>query len=241
MAAVSAPAAAPAAGVVAQRLAAVRRRIADAGRSPETVTVVAVTKGFDASAVDAARGAGLVDVGENYAQELLAKAPGAPAGTVWHFLGALQRNKVAALAPLVSLWHGIDRAAALEAVAARRPGAPVLVEVNAAGDPAKHGCAPGDTAALVARGRALGLEVRGLMTVAPAGDRDGAARCFATVAALAAGLGLPELSMGMSDDYDLAVGAGATIVRLGRVLFGPRPGRTQSADTTTARLHNGGA
>ena len=215
----------PHADVVAGRLAAVRQRIGEAGRAPDSVTVVAVTKGFDMPAVAAARAAGLVDMGENYAQELLAKAPLAPPGTVWHFLGALQRNKAAALAPVVSLWHGLDREAALDAVAARRPGAAVLIEVNAAGDPAKHGCAPGDAAALVARGRDLGLEMRGLMTVAPAGDREGASRCFSTVAALAGDLGLPELSMGMSDDYEIAVEEGATLVRVGRALFGDRPHR----------------
>lgn len=209
---------------VATRLAEARGRIADAGVDPTAVTVVAVTKGFGPEAVAAAATAGLLDLGENYAQELLAKAPGAPAGARWHLLGAPQRNKLAALAPVVHLWQAVDRRAVLEGLAARRPGAAVLVQVNVAADPAKHGCTPAEAPDLVGVGRDLGLDVRGLMAVAPAGDPGAARRCFAELAALGGRLGVAELSMGMSDDYELAVAEGATLVRLGRALFGPRPG-----------------
>jgi pyridoxal phosphate enzyme (YggS family) len=196
----------------------------DAGADPAAVTVVAVTKGFGPEAVRAALDAGLADVGENYAQELVGKAAEIPEPVRWHFLGAPQRNKIPALAPLVALWQGVDRDEVLDAIARRRPDAAVLVEVNVAGDEAKHGCRPEDAAGLVERGRDLGLDVRGLMTVAPAGDRHSAQRCFAELAGMAGSLGLKELSMGMSDDFDLAVAEGATMVRLGRALFGPRPG-----------------
>lgn len=94
--------------VVAERLAQVRDRIAKAGASPSSVRVVAVTKGFGSEAVEAAVGAGLLDLGENYAQELLSKASTAPSGVRWHFLGGLQRNKLARLAPYVHLWQGLD-------------------------------------------------------------------------------------------------------------------------------------
>lgn len=206
------------------RLEDARSRMVDAGADPASVTVVAVTKGFGPEAVRAALEAGLADVGENYAQELVGKAAEIAEPVRWHFLGAPQRNKIPALAPLVALWQGVDRGEVLDTIARRRPGASVLVEVNVAGDEAKHGCRPGDAAGLVERGRDLGLDVRGLMTVAPAGDRHGAQRCFAELAGMAGGLGLKELSMGMSDDFDLAVAEGATMVRLGRALFGPRPG-----------------
>ena len=208
---------------VAERLAEVRQRIAATGVDPATVTVVAVTKGFGPDTGAAAAAAGLADLGENYAQELRAKAPAAPAGVRWHFLGSPQRNKIPWLVPLVSLWQGVDRPEVLEALAARRPGAAVLIEVNVGREAAKHGCAPGAAGDLAARGADLGLDVRGLMTVAPAGRAD-AARCFSTLAALAGRLALRQLSMGMSDDFDLAVTEGATMVRLGRALFGPRPG-----------------
>jgi hypothetical protein len=185
---------------------------------------VAVTKGFGAEVVAAAVASGVSDLGENYAQELLAKAPRAPGGVRWHFLGAIQTNKVARLAPIVGSWHAVDRPGAGDAVARHRPGAEVFVEVNVTGDPAKHGCRPAETDALVDHLRARGLDVRGLMTLAPPGDRSGSRAAFGRLAGLARSLGLAELSMGMSDDFEEAVAEGATTVRLGRALFGARPG-----------------
>jgi pyridoxal phosphate enzyme (YggS family) len=212
--------------VVAQRLAEVRQRVAGAGGSPDLVTVVAVTKGFGPDAVRAAAAAGIEDIGENYAQEMLAKLAGAPSGLRWHFLGQLQRNKLARLAPHVHLWHGVDGEAEALALARRRPGAAVLVEVRSVGPSKRPGVRSDEVAALALAARAAGLEVRGLMTVAPrdAPDEEVMAH-FGAVAALARELGLPELSMGMSADFELAVAAGATILRLGRALFGERPAR----------------
>ena len=211
------------ASAVAERVLDVRRRVESHGGDPERVRIVAVTKGFGPEAVDAARQAGLADVGENYAQEMAAKAPVAPAGTRWHFLGPVQRNKVARLAPVVSTWHAIDRLAAARAVAAARPGVEVMVQVNVVGDPARPGCPPEALAELVARIRELPVDLSGLMAVAPAGDTEAARQAFRWLAQQAAGLGLRELSMGMSDDFEVAVAEGATTLRLGRVLFGPRP------------------
>lgn len=210
---------------VAERLGDVRRRVERQGGDPDGIRIVAVTKGFGADAVAAARAAGLADVGENYAQELLSKAPGSPPGTSWHFLGPVQRNKVAKLAPVVSTWHGIDRPAAARAVAAASPGAEVLVQVNVVGDPARPGCPPDGVAGLVAQIRDLPLELSGLMAVAPAGDTDAARASFRWLAQTAAQFDLRELSMGMSEDFEVAVAEGATTLRLGRVLFGPRPER----------------
>ena len=212
---------------VAERVRDVRRRVESRGADPDRIRIVAVTKGFGPEAVEAALQAGLVDVGENYAQELTAKAPRCPAGTTWHFLGAVQRNKVARLAPWVSTWHAIDRPAAAEAVAAATPGAEVMVQVNVVGDPNRPGCSPEGLATLVDRVRELPLDLSGLMAVGPAGDPEGCRRSFRWLADRARELGLRELSMGMSDDFEVAVEEGATTLRLGRVLFGPRPERTR--------------
>jgi PLP dependent protein len=222
------------AATVVDALATARQRMADAGATPAGVRVVAVTKGFGPEAVIAARHAGLQDVGENYAQELLAKyrtlngsaTAGSEevAGLRWHFLGAIQRNKVPQLAGVVSCWQGVSRPAEGEAIARRRPGASVLVEVELTGVPGRNGCRPDDVAGLVMALRQLDLDVRGLMTVAPP-DPGLARSAFVTVRRLADELELPERSMGMSDDYVLAVREGATMVRLGRALFGHRPPR----------------
>ncbi len=209
---------------VGAAVAAVRARIADAaaraGRDAGTVTLVAATKTVTAERVAAVVAAGVPDVGENRAQELLAKA-GDVAGARWHFLGRLQRNKVAALARWVEWWQSVDRDELAAEIARRAPGARVLVEVNLALEPQKGGCAPDDADRLADHCRALGLDVAGLMTVPPA--RDDPRRWFASLRELAARLGVRELSMGMSDDFELAVEEGATMVRVGRALFGDRP------------------
>jgi pyridoxal phosphate enzyme (YggS family) len=212
-----------AAETVASRLAGVRRRVEEAGSDAGSVRIVAVTKGFGADTVEAAFAAGLRDVGENYAQELVAKAAATASPVRWHFLGPVQRNKVKRLAPLVSAWHGVDRAAAVDAVAAASPGVEVLVQVNLTGDRDRPGCRPEDIDILVAHCRQRPISLTGLMAVGPEGDLDRARACFAWLARRADQLGLRELSMGMSDDFEVAVEEGATTLRLGRVLFGPRP------------------
>jgi pyridoxal phosphate enzyme (YggS family) len=212
---------------VASRLADVRRRIEGAGGDPAAIRVVAVTKGWGPETAAAAAAAGLPDVGENYAQELIAKAAAARAAATrplrWHFLGPVQRNKVKRLAPLVTVWHAIDRTTAVDAVAAAQPGAEVLVQVNVTGAPGRPGCRPDELDALVVHCRLRPVSLTGLMAVGPQGDLTGTRRCFAWLAGRARQLGLSELSMGMSDDFEVAVEEGATILRLGRVLFGPRP------------------
>ena len=167
--------------------------------------------------------AGLTDLGENRAQELLAKATvlaDHATPPTWHFVGQLQRNKVNGLVPWVTWWHSVDRVALGEAIARRSPGARVLVEVNLGEEAAKGGCAPIETAPLVEALRDLGLDVAGLMTVAPQdGDRRG---WLAALRELAASLQFRELSMGMSDDFEAAIEEGATMVRVGRAIFGAR-------------------
>jgi pyridoxal phosphate enzyme (YggS family) len=212
---------------VADRLAGVRERIERAGGDPTTVRVVAVTKGFGPDAVTAAVGAGLTDVGENYADELLdkvdhrARAASPGPEPAWHFLGAVQRRKVPRLAPVVDCWQSVTRAVEGRAIADRRPGASVLVEIDTTGLPTRSGVASEEVERLVEDLAGEGLRVLGLMTVAPT-DPQGARSAFRTLRQLADGLGLPERSMGMSDDLELAVAEGSTMVRVGRALFGSR-------------------
>ena len=201
----------------------VRDRIAAAGGDPETVAVLAVTKGFGADAVTAALAAGLGAVGENYATELIDKFAALDgAGASWHFLGAVQRNKVARLAPLVDCFQAVARLEEGAAIARHRPGAGVLVQVAARDDPGRNGVLPDSVPALVAALVDLGLDVRGLMVVAP--PEPGAARAaFGELRRLADALSLPERSMGMTGDLEAAVAEGSTMVRIGRALFGDRP------------------
>ena len=217
----------PLSRAVAERGREIRERIAAAGGDPERVHIVAVTKGMDVSAVVAACAAGFGDVAENYAQDLLAKVDALAArddvAPRWNFVGRLQRNKVPSLAASVSVWQSVDRARLAEAIASRSPGACVFVQVNVTGEPQKGGCPPTDAPALVDACRSLHLDVRGLMTVGPAGPPEGARPGFRSLAALANQLGVRELSMGMSGDFEVAVQEGATVLRIGRGLFGPRP------------------
>lgn len=209
-------------------LARVHGRIEAAGGDPAALTIVGVTKGFGMDVVRLAAAAGIADLGENYTNELAAKMPAARAlrlGVRWHFLGAVQRNKVRQVANGVWCWQGVDRVAAGEEIARRAPGARVFVQVNVTGEAHRNGCAWDAAPALVGALRNLGLDVRGLMAVGPAGDPEAARPLFRRLRELRDDLGLAELSMGMSDDLEVAVEEGATMLRLGTALFGPRPQR----------------
>ncbi|HVM19377.1 MAG TPA: YggS family pyridoxal phosphate-dependent enzyme [Egibacteraceae bacterium] len=219
---------------VAGRLAAVHRRVAEAARrsdrTPASVTVVAVSKGFAPEVVAAARAAGQVDFGENRVQEMTAKA-GVLDGVRWHFIGRLQRNKVRDVVDTASLVHSVDRIELAEVLADRAGRAGrlqrILVQVNAGDDPAKGGCRIDDAPGLVAAVRQMdALACEGLMTMPPAGVdprpvfarlrqlRDDLRQDFPQV---------QHLSMGMTHDFEVAVEEGATIVRVGEGIFGPRP------------------
>jgi hypothetical protein len=217
------------AGGFVERVEAVRRRIETASGDPAGVRIVAVTKGFGIEAVDAALAAGLTDIGENYADELVRKA-GELAGTgrpppIWHFLGSVQRNKVARLAPLVAWWQGVARLEEGRAIARRRRGSTVLVQLDVAGLPGRGGCPPDRVPELVEGLRDEDLDVAGLMAVGPPGSPEDARPGFREVTRLADGLSLAVRSMGMTDDLEVALSEGATMVRLGRALFGDRPPR----------------
>jgi pyridoxal phosphate enzyme (YggS family) len=212
---------------VVESLASLRSRIAAAGGGPG-VRVVGVTKGQAPQVIAEAAAAGVEDLGENYSQELLAKHAWAEehgiVGLRWHFLGALQRNKVAALGPLVWLWQSVDRPEEATSIARVAPGARVLVQVGIAPGPGRAGCDPEQTGALVGHCRQSGLQVLGLMAVGAPEDPEATRAGFRWLAGEAAALDLAEVSMGMSDDLEVAVEEGSTMVRIGRALFGPRPG-----------------
>jgi len=218
------------------RLASVRKSIAAAqarsGRN-QPVTVIAVTKTFGPEAVRAAVGAGLGAVGENRVQEALEKQDALPDLVVeWHLIGSLQKNKARRVAGRFALIHSVDRfdlAAEIDRRTAEGGRQPVLVQVNCSGEPQKGGVEPGGLAALLDAIRSCGrVEVRGLMTMAELSDDPATQRAaFVKLRRLqdeasAHGHFLPELSMGMSADYAVAVEEGATMVRLGTILFGGR-------------------
>jgi pyridoxal phosphate enzyme (YggS family) len=210
---------------IAGRLARLRARIGEL--TDRDVRVVCVTKGHPTSVVVAALAAGCTDLGESYAQELRAKL--AELGShvdpapQWHFIGRLQSNKVRQLAGAVSWWHTVDRAPLAEEIARRAPEARVLVQLDLAGIEGRGGCEPGEAPGLVERCRDLGLDVVGLMGVGVPGPPELSRSGFAHLVSMADELGLPERSIGMSGDVDVAVEEGATIVRVGSALVGDRP------------------
>ena len=209
-------------GGLAERLERVRQQIADAGG--QHVDILAVTKGHPVEVVEAALAVGLTAVGENYAQELVEKFSGRSFGVVVHFIGQLQTNKVRQIVDLVDVFETLDRHSLVVELAKRTPGARVLVQVNTTGEVAKGGCAPTDVESLVTEATAAGLVVDGLMTVGPTvGGPEAARDGFRLVRSLCATLDLATCSMGMSDDFVVAVQEGSTRVRLGSVLFGMRP------------------
>lgn len=228
---------------LARRWQAVRERVAAAarrvGRDPAEVTVVAVSKTVPADVLRLAHAAGIRDLGENRAQELRAKrAALADLDLRWHFVGRLQTNKVKDVVGEVALIHSLDRWALAEALdrraRARGVRQPCLVQVNVSGEATKAGLPPGEVADFLRRVAALpGIQVLGLMTIAPAvEDPEQARGTFRALRELAAalrreappGVELRHLSMGMSGDFEVAVEEGATLVRIGTAIFGPRPG-----------------
>ena len=200
----------------------VRRDIAAVGRAD--VQIVAVTKGFDRTALDAARRVGLSNVGENYAQEVVEKSA-ALGDLTMHFIGRIQRNKVRKISDQVSLWHSVARPEIITELAKRADSPRVLIQVRPHGDPTKDGVDPTEIDMMLSAAADAGVIVEGLMTIGVLGDAEETRRCFRDTAALADTFGLAHRSMGMSGDYRDALVEGATILRLGSLLFGPRPAR----------------
>ena len=215
---------------VAQGLTDVKARIAQAcaraGRDPGAVRLVAVSKTKPVDLIREALDAGQTAFGENYAQELKEKADALGGGVEWHFVGALQTNKARMVVGRAALIHTCDRLALAQELSKRAKIAgivqPVLLEVNVGREPQKAGVLPEDAPALLAQVRALpALRCDGLRCIPPAAG-DPRPR-FRTLRELALRLGVPELSMGMSADYESAIEEGATLVRVGTAIFGTRP------------------
>ena len=209
---------------VLERLARVSARIAAAGRNPDEVAIVAVTKGFGVEVCREALAAGLHVLGENRVQEALPKME-VIEGAHWHLIGHLQTNKVKQAAGRFALIQTVDSARLAEAIARHAPGQAVLVEVNIAREQQKSGVSPDQALELIKTVAGL-LELKGLMGMGPSmGDPKPAfeeLRDLHDEAEQRVGKGLPVLSMGMSSDFEAALAAGSTMLRLGQALFGPR-------------------
>jgi pyridoxal phosphate enzyme (YggS family) len=223
---------------VGDRLVAVRERIrlaaSRAGRNPDEVKLVAVSKKIPAAAIREAHAAGQRFFGESYAQELVIKARELAdlMDIEWHFVGHLQANKAKLVAEHAQVVHSVDTASVAHALgrraaALRKTPLAVFVEVNVAGEPQKPGARPSEVEEVI---RAVceqpSLALRGLMTLPPAGNLAAAEQAFGTLASLRSVLGgarlLPDLSMGMSKDLEVAIANGSTYVRVGTAIFGHR-------------------
>lgn len=226
-----------AAAALATRYETVRARVASAarrvGRDPARITVVAVSKTVPVDVIAQALAAGVTDIGENRAQELKQKQAVLGRRARWHFIGPLQTNKVNHVVGTTALVHSVDRFGLAEGIAQRASSIGVdqgiLIEVNLAGEPSKHGVGPERVLSLVAELAALpGLDVRGLMAIPPlTRDAESSRGYFRVLRDLGEQVqqvlpGAGELSMGMTRDFETAIEEGATIVRIGEAIFGPR-------------------
>ncbi|MBI2917076.1 MAG: YggS family pyridoxal phosphate-dependent enzyme [Chloroflexi bacterium] len=217
---------------IAENLALVKQRVAQAaqraGHVPASVTIVGVSKTFPPEVIAEAHRAGLRHIGENRVQEAQAKRPDLASltGVTWHLVGHLQTNKAKSALQLFDVIQSLDSLKLAQALSrhAERD-VPVLLEVNVAGEASKFGVSPEAVPALVeAIARLPNIQVRGLMTVAPlVSDPNEVRPVFRRLRELAQSLGLTELSMGMTDDFEVAVEEGSTTVRIGRAIFGVRP------------------
>jgi pyridoxal phosphate enzyme (YggS family) len=202
---------------VRENLERVRERIAAAGRDPADVEILAAVKYVAADDLPALAEGGIELVGENRAQELIEKQERMGDAFTWDFIGALQSRKVKDVAPRVRLIHSLASDSAL-AQLQKHPAREVLIQVNVAGEESKAGIDPSELGDFIAR---CPVPVGGLMTMPPAVERpEDSRRYFARLAELAAEHGLSKLSMGTTQDFEVAVQEGATIVRLGSVLYG---------------------
>jgi pyridoxal phosphate enzyme (YggS family) len=211
----------------------VMERVADAaagsGRSPDEVTVVAVSKTMSVDDVLAVYEQGHRDFGENRAGELADKAAALPEDIRWHFVGSLQSNKTRMVRGVVHLLHSMDRRSLGKAwMKGRGLPPPVLAQVNIGREPQKSGVDPEGVPAALEWMETLGLDVRGLMAIPPEPDRPEDSReHFARLREIRDEVApshpsVVELSMGMTDDFEVAVAEGASIIRVGRAIFGPR-------------------
>jgi hypothetical protein len=211
---------------VLERMAAAARR---SGRDASSITLVAVSKAKTVEDIERVYSQGQRDFGENRAQEMVEKASHLPADIRWHFVGGLQTNKARLIRPITHLLHSMDRES-LGAAWAKGSGLPpaVLLQVNTGKESQKSGVGPEQAAGVLDRVLGLGLEVRGLMAIPPfTEDPEEQRPHFAMLRSLRDRLArgnpsLVELSMGMTDDFEIAIEEGSTVIRVGRAIFGER-------------------
>lgn len=221
--------------MIAENISSVRQRVeaacGRAKRAAGTVTLIAVSKGRPAADIRAAAAAGMTDIGESRVQETAPKFQGLSAalpGIAWHMIGHLQTNKAKEAVRIFGLIHSVDSLRLAREIDKQAALAgkvqDILIEVNTSGEESKYGIAPGQLGPLLKScGELAHVRARGLMTIAPAGaDPESARPYFRALRGLRDGAGLEILSMGMSDDFEIAIEEGATMVRLGRVIFGER-------------------
>lgn len=197
--------------------------------SGDRVEIVAVTKGFGSWALRLAAECGFRNVGENYAQELKAKwsdlNEDQREAVDVHFIGGMQTNKVRQVAEIVDVWQTVDRASLVRELSKRCPGSSVMVQVNLTENEAQGGCPMTEADQLISLATSAGLEVTGLMAIGPQGDVASIRSAYRELVSLADDQGLRHRSIGMSNDLEIAIESGSTMVRIGTALFGDRPTR----------------
>ena len=196
------------------------------GRSGGSAQIMAVTKGFPKEAAVAACQTGITLLGENYAQELIKKHEALPGLEVeWHMIGSLQRNKVRKLSEIVSVWQTVDRVSLLSEIAKYHPSAKVLIQINPLQIPNKAGCSIPEAEVLLEQGAEMGLFIKGVMAVGMQGNLEETSKIFREAVDFAERFELPERSIGMTEDLEVAIDYGSTLLRIGRALFGDRPNK----------------
>ncbi|MEC7828419.1 MAG: YggS family pyridoxal phosphate-dependent enzyme [Actinomycetota bacterium] len=207
------------------RAGALRERVSALGG--DQVEIVAVTKGFGSWALRLAVECGFKSVGENYAQELKSKwgdlNEDLREAVNVHFIGGMQTNKVRKVADIVNVWQTVDRSSLVQELSKRCPGSSVMVQVNLAENESQGGCHMTEAGELISLATSAGLEVTGLMAIGPQGDAASIRNAYRDLVLLADDQGLHHRSIGMSNDLEIAIESGSTMVRIGTALFGDRP------------------
>ena len=193
-------------------------------KSDGNAILLPVTKGFGAREVQAMLEVGLTKIGESYAQEILEKRKMITDNRIaWHMIGGVQRNKVRKLSETVDLWHSVDRKELITEISKYQKNSKILIQVSLNDRHKQGGCSPENVPDLIEFASDKGINVEGLMTIGVDQDIDATKNVFAELGKLSEKMGLKEISMGMSNDFEIAIDYGATILRVGRSIFGERP------------------
>jgi len=192
-------------------------------KSGGNAILLPVTKGFGVREVQAMLEVGLTKVGESYAQEMLEKAEIITDDRLaWHMIGRIQRNKVRKLSETVDLWHSVDREELITEISKHKSDSKILIQVDMNDRYEQGGCSPENVPNLIEFASDIGVKVEGLMTIGVDQDIEATRNIFSELAKLSKRMGLKEISMGMSNDFEIAIDYGATILRVGRSIFGER-------------------